>query len=82
MVREIFIGAIGLRFDSRAGRIGRSVANGWPPLRRICVAQALGREDGPTTRDTLRRNTASIMGILFVVFCDVIKSYDRAFLEV
>ena len=30
---------------------------------RSCVAQALSRRDGPVTRYTLRRNTASIMKI-------------------
>ena len=44
-------GAGGLRFKSRAGQIGRSVANGSPSLRhffeRSCVARAQWRGDGP-----------------------------------
>ena len=44
-------GARGLRFKSRAGQIGHSVANGSPPLRhffeRSCVARAQWRGDGP-----------------------------------
>ena len=41
----------GLRFKSRAGQIGHSVANGSPLLRhffeRSCVARAQFRGDGP-----------------------------------
>ena len=55
-------GAGGLRFKSRAGQIGHSVANGLPPLRhffeRICVAT---RRWAPPTRYTLQCITASIM---------------------
>ena len=44
-------GAGDLRFKSRAGQIGHSVANGSPPLRhffeRSCVARAQWRGDGP-----------------------------------
>ena len=44
-------GAGGLRFKSRAGQIGHSVANGSPPLRhfveRSCVARAQWRGDWP-----------------------------------
>ena len=44
-------GAGGLKFKSRAGQIGHSVANGSPPLRlffeRSCVARAQRRGDGP-----------------------------------
>ena len=43
-------GAGGLRFDSRAGQIGLSVANGLPPLRHFfessCVARTQWRGDG------------------------------------
>ena len=43
-------GAGGLRFKSRAGQIGHSVANGSPPqryfLERSCVARAQWRGDG------------------------------------
>ena len=48
-------------FDTRAGQIERSVANGSPPLRRFCVVQALSRGDGSATRYTLPRNIASVM---------------------
>ena len=44
-------GAGGLRFKSRTGQIGHSVANGSPPLRHFfewsCVAGAQWRGDGP-----------------------------------
>ena len=43
-------GAGGLRFKSRAGQIGHSVANGSPPLRhfeRSCAARPQRRGDGP-----------------------------------
>ena len=44
-------GAGGLRFKSRAGQIGHSVANGSPPLRLFfewsCVARAQQRGNGP-----------------------------------
>ena len=33
MVKNVPIGAGGLRFDSRAGQIEHGVANIWPPLR-------------------------------------------------
>ena len=42
--------ARGLGFDTRAGQIGHSVANGLPPLRRFFGAvllKALSRGDGP-----------------------------------
>ena len=46
-------GARGLRFKSRAGQIGHSVANSSPPLRhffeRSSLAWAQGRGDGPQT---------------------------------
>ena len=56
-------GARGLWFDSRAGQIGNSVANGSPPLRcyfEIASPQRYAAEMDPATRYTLRCNTASI----------------------
>ena len=52
--KHIAISAGGLRFDSRAGQSGHSVANVSSKL----FAQALSR--GDTTRYTLRQNTASL----------------------
>ena len=58
VVKDIAIVAADLRLDYRAGQIGHSVANGSPPQRRFCVAQAVMDS---ATRHTLRRNTANIM---------------------
>ena len=38
LIKKIATGAGGLEFDSRAGQIGHSVANGSPPLQRILRA--------------------------------------------
>ena len=58
-------GAGGLTFKSRADQIGNSVASGWPRLQhffeRSCVAQVQYSEMAPPTRNTLRRNIASII---------------------
>ena len=35
VVKDIAVGIGGLRFDSLAGQIAHSVANGWPPLRPV-----------------------------------------------
>ena len=43
VVRDVTVGAGGLRFDRRTVQIGHSVANNSPPLRCFCVVQALGR---------------------------------------
>ena len=53
-------------FQSQIGQIGRSVANGLPPLqhffKRSCVFPgAMTRRWGPQTRYTPRRNAASAM---------------------
>ena len=40
VVKEIAIGARGLEFNSQAGQIWHSVANGFPTLRRSFTAQA------------------------------------------
>ena len=37
-VKDIAIGTVGVRFDSQAGQIGNSVANGSTRLRRVCGA--------------------------------------------
>ena len=49
VVNYIAIGAGGLGFDSRADQIGRSIANGSPPLRRFfgIVSHVLSCGDGP-----------------------------------
>ena len=47
VVEDVTIGVLGLEFDSRAGQIKRSFANGWPLLQRFCVVLALSAEDGP-----------------------------------
>ena len=65
-VKNIAIGAGGLRLDSRAGEIRRSVAYGSPPLRRFfgvvpCAAQVLKRGNGPRHSLQFRRDTATIM---------------------
>ena len=58
-------GADGLRFNSRAGQIERSVAKGSSPLRhpfkRSCVAGAMTQSWASQTGYKLRRNTQSIM---------------------
>ena len=64
---DIASGAGGLRFDSRAGQIRRSVANGSPSLqyffgvRNCCRPGAKLRRWAPAIRYMRRRNTASIM---------------------
>ena len=52
VVQKTRNGEGGLEFDFRADQIGRSFANGSPPLRSIfgvqsCFGQALSRRDGP-----------------------------------
>ena len=62
------IGVGGLGFESQAGQIRHSVANGSPPLRRFFGAVFFRRyalEINPATRHTLWRNTASTMKIWF-----------------
>ena len=44
-----------LGFDSLVGRIGHSVVNGSPPLRRFFAAEVLSRGDGP--RHSLHAST-------------------------
>ena len=64
-VKDITVGAGGLRFDSRAGQTG-TVANGPPPLQRFFEAVLLRRCIAgmvPATRYMLRYNTASITTI-------------------
>ena len=58
VVVNIAFGAVNLGFDSQAGQIDYYVANGSPPLRRFCVAEAPSRGDGSATR---YRNTVSVM---------------------
>ena len=55
LVKDIAIGAEGLRFQYRAGQIGRCVADDSASLR------TNAKPRGPTSRYTLRRNTASMM---------------------
>ena len=77
-------GAGGLRFKSRAGKIGQSVVNGSPPLRHFfeksCVARAQWRVYGPRRLVTLQRNTASIMKKLVCFFVnnssELIENFD------
>ena len=65
---NVEIGTKGRRIDSRADQIG--VANSSPSLRRFFgIAQALSHELEPTTRHTLRRNSASDMKIWFDKVC-------------
>ena len=51
MLDALVSGARGLRFKSRAGQIGHSVANSSPPLQHFfkqsCVARAQRTGDGP-----------------------------------
>ena len=66
-------GAGGLRFKSRVGQIVHSAADDLPALQYFfdssCIARAQWREDGPPpTRYTLRRNTASIMKDLILIW--------------
>ena len=57
---NVFVsGAVGLRFKSRAGQIGFSVANGSPSLQYF-FGGAMTRRWAPQTRYTPWRNTASI----------------------
>ena len=69
MFQDIAIGAGNLRFDSRAGQIGRSVANGSTPLRCFCVDQTLSRRDGP--RHSLLRKY--IVKLIFWQICSVFR---------
>ena len=65
---DIAIGARGLGFNSGAGQIGHSVANGFPPLRcfsELCCPGTKPRRMDPATRDTLGRGNASIMKIWY-----------------
>ena len=58
----------GLGFDSRAGQIEHSVANGLPTLRhfyRAVLPKHKAAEMRPATRYTPGRNTASIMKVSF-----------------
>ena len=66
VAQGIAIGAGGVGFNSWAGQIGHKQQRLTTEAMflRICVAQALSRGEGPRTRYTLRRNTASIMKIL------------------
>ena len=53
MAQDIAIGAIGQAFDSQAGQIRQSVANGSPPLRCFfgaVLSEVLCAEMGPATR--------------------------------
>ena len=62
VVKHIANSAAGRKFDSRAGQIEHSVANGSPPLRRFIEAVLSRRyaaETNPTTSNTLQCNTAS-----------------------
>ena len=59
--KVLFSGAGDLRFESQAGQIEHSVANGLPPLRHFferselcCLGAAMTRKRTPPTRYTLR----------------------------
>ena len=47
VVKHISIGAEGLGFNYRISQMEHRIAKGSPPLRRVCVAQALSLGDGP-----------------------------------
>ena len=62
---NIAYGVGGLRFDSRAGQIRHSVADGSPPLRfslefKAASLRRYAAEIGPASRYMLRRITASV----------------------
>ena len=63
VVKHIATGAEGLWFDSGDGQIKRSVANGWPPMRRFfrtVSPRPLVAEVSPVTLHTLQRNIACV----------------------
>ena len=70
MLKDFAIDAEGLGFNSQAGQIGHSVANGSPPMRRFfgANAQALTRGVGApplaaTLRLYIKLNETSMMKI-------------------
>ena len=67
VAKHIAMGARGLRFNSHAGQVGYTIANGSPPLHRFFGTVFPSRyevaEMGLATRCPLRRNAASMMKI-------------------
>ena len=73
VVKEIGNGAVGLGFDFWAGQIWQNVANGSPPLQRFFGAllpRRLAPKMDSATRNTIPRNTASIIKIKFFGISD------------
>ena len=66
VIKDVNNGAVDLGFDSLAGQIWRSVANGSPPLR--CFSKLCSLVMGFAIRFALQRNTASVMKFWFIVF--------------
>ena len=70
-----------LKFKYRTGQIGHDIANGLPPLRhcfessKLCCPGTITRRCAPSTRYKLRRNTASTMKDLILVYSNICTTY-------